>query len=180
MIARKHIPNLLTWSRVAVIPLMVTVWLTAYDCLALAPLILFAYAALSDFLDGYLARKWQVESAIGRMLDPIADKLLVATALILLLSSGHAELIPIICIIFREIFISGVREAVADKNVILHVTFLAKCKTATQMLACFILLFAYGYGDGTITMIGNGVLWIATALTLITGWQYFRAALKSL
>lgn len=172
---RASLPNWLTYFRVAVIPLiMVTYHLPGALGMHVSTA-LFFLACATDWLDGYLARRWEVQSNIGRFLDPIADKLLVATCLILLVSDGRAYALPIIVIIFRELLVSGLREFLADKNIVVHVTALAKYKTAMQMFAVGGLLWSTAapwwiFAD----TVGTILLWAAAALTLITGWQYVR------
>ena len=140
---------------------------------------LFLYASITDFLDGYLARAWNASSNLGRFLDPIADKLLVATALILLVGADRAPILPAIAILAREILVSGLREFLMELRVPLPVSTLAKYKTAVQMTAIYLLLLSHG-GPAflPIDAIGQGMLWIAALLTLVTGYAYFRTGLK--
>ena len=134
---------------------------------------LFLFASFTDFFDGHLARKWQVTSRIGQMLDPIADKMLVAVALVLLVSVERAPMAPVLIILCRELFISGLREFMAGRKTVIKVSQLAKWKTAIQMLAVFLLLLGAKLPGGI-------ALWAAAALTAFTGWQYFRACLPML
>lgn len=144
---------------------------------------LFAIASITDFFDGYLARIWKQTSTIGRMLDPIADKLLVSAILLLLAADGTIAgwtLWAAIIILCREILVSGLREYLAELKVSVPVSRLAKWKTTAQMVALAFLL-AGPAGDKIIpyvTQIGIGLLWISAILTLYTGWDYFRAGLK--
>lgn len=137
--------------------------------------LIFWLAALTDWLDGYLARKWEVQSAVGKFLDPIADKLLVVTCLVLLVSADRAAIIPALAIILREILVSGLREFLAEIQVKVHVTTLAKYKTAAQMLAIILLLLGTAgpwwlYAE----ISGQVLLWISAALTLYTGFAYMK------
>ena len=142
-------------------------------------------ASLTDFLDGYLARIWKQTSNIGRMLDPIADKLLVAACLLLLAADTDQtiagwSLWAAIIILCREILVSGLREYLAELKVSVPVTWIAKWKTTVQMLAIGFLL-AGSAGDKILphtTEIGLVLLWIAALITLYTGYDYFRAGLK--
>lgn len=179
------IPNLLTYGRIVAVPLVVFCFfmegkLQSSDFARWAALIIFIIASLTDFLDGYLARIWQQTSAIGRMLDPIADKLLVASCLLLLAAEGTIAgwtLWAAIIILCREILVSGLREYLAELKVSVPVTQLAKWKTAVQMVAIAFLL-AGSAGDKILpytSEIGIGLLWIAAILTLYTGYDYFRA-----
>ncbi|MGB6119539.1 MAG: CDP-diacylglycerol--glycerol-3-phosphate 3-phosphatidyltransferase [Mesorhizobium sp.] len=185
-----NIPNLLTYARIIAVPLIVLCFflegrLESSDFARWCALFLFAAASVTDYLDGYLARIWQQTSNIGRMLDPIADKLLVATCL-MLLAADPVETIhgwslwAAIVILCREILVSGLREYLASLKVSIPVTRLAKWKTAVQMFAIGFLL-AGPAGDKILpytTQIGIVLLWIAAIITLYTGYDYFRAGLK--
>lgn len=180
------LPNLLTLSRIAALPALVALAWPRTPATDLAACILFSVAALTDWLDGHIARRRGETSRLGRMLDPIADKLLVGCALMLLAGLGHLStwgLLPAIVIMLREILVSGLREFLAELAVGLPVTRLAKWKTGCQMVALGALLA----GDGTadllglswlpVSMLGEALLWVAALLTLLTGWDYLRAAL---
>ncbi len=177
----KRLPNILTISRIVVIPILVisfylpgkwSHWLAAG---------LFLLASVTDFLDGYLARAWKAQSKLGRFLDPIADKLLVVTAIVMLVSStkiSGIEVIPAIAIVGREIFVSGLREFLAELQVSLPVSKLGKIKTAMQMAALFLLLLGTeGSGIVGTDIIGHIALWMAAVLTVISGYAYLRAGL---
>jgi cardiolipin synthase len=148
-------------------------------------LVIFIAAGVTDFLDGYLARAWEQQTALGRMLDPIADKLLVATCLLMLAVDGTIagwSLWAAIIILCREILVSGLREFLAELRVGVPVTHLAKWKTVGQMVAVGFLL-AGRAGDQVVpvvTPVGLTLLWLSALLTLYTGWDYFRAGLKHL
>lgn len=190
------LPNLLTYGRVIAVPaLVLSYFLEGYIGRWLS-LLIFLAACITDFLDGYLARVWQQQSAIGRLLDPIADKLLVATSLILLASDGtisNWSLIAAIIILTREIFVSGLREFLAELRVSVPVTQLAKWKTTMQMVAIGFLLLGPA-GDrvlpfiggpvggiaGYVTFVGLLLLWISALVTIYTGYDYFRAGLRHL
>ncbi len=191
---KQALPNWLTYSRILVIPLLVAAFYLPGKWGHWVPAWLFFYACVTDYLDGYLARMWNVSSSLGRFLDPIADKLLVATALLLLVSESRAHMIPAILILCREILVSGLREFLADLRISVPVTKLAKYKTAAQMLAIGILLLGSGVtqslypelseslvADDPLTHliygIGNTLLWAAAALTLVTGFAYFRESI---
>ncbi len=177
MFAKKDIPNQLTYLRIAIIPLYVAAYYLPEDSRYLTQFALFALASITDFFDGYLARKWNVMSNVGRALDPVSDKLIVAVALIILMLDNRAHFIAVSLIICREIWVAGLREALAGATVV-HVSKLAKWKTATQMIAICALLLGglvpYAYEAGDI------LLWVATALTVITGYQYSKVCLKAL
>ncbi|SES12960.1 CDP-diacylglycerol--glycerol-3-phosphate 3-phosphatidyltransferase [Rhizobium sp. NFR03] len=185
-----NIPNLLTYGRILAVPLIVLCFfiegkLQSSDFARWTALGLFAIASITDFFDGYLARIWKQTSNIGRMLDPIADKLLVASVLLLVAADGTIagwSIWAAIIILCREILVSGLREYLAALKVSVPVTRIAKWKTTIQMVAIALLL-AGPAGDKVLpytTEIGIGMLWIAAAITLYTGYDYFRAGLKHL
>lgn len=173
------LPNLLTMSRIVVIPaifLMVYIPSAVWQVFAAT---LFIIASITDYFDGYLARRWGETSALGRLLDPIADKLLVSAALVVILARHmvvcELSYIPVIVILCREILVSGLREFLREVNVGMPVTRLAKWKTGFQMTALsMMLLKGFFYWGG----IGEILLWIAGVLTFITGYQYFQQSLN--
>lgn len=184
------LPNLLTYGRILAVPLIVLCFymegkLQSSDLARWTALAIFVIASITDFLDGYLARAWNQTSNIGRMLDPIADKLLVSVCLLLLAADTDGiiagwTLWAAIIILCREILVSGLREYLAELKVSVPVSLLAKWKTAVQMTAIAFLL-AGPAGDKILpytTEIGIMLLWIAAVITLITGYDYFRVGLK--
>jgi len=181
------LPNLLTLSRIAAIPVLVVVASLGTPSGDLAACIVFALAAITDYFDGRLARSWKQTSEIGRMLDPIADKLLVGAALLMLAGTqrlGAYGLYPAVVIMLREILVSGLREYLATLRVGLPATRLAKWKTGVQMAALGALL-AGGGGAALLGLrwlpvqfIGLALLWVAALLTLVTGWDYLVASLR--
>ena len=172
-----NLPNLLTISRIVVIPaIFLSVYITSMWWAVIAA-ILFIIASITDYFDGYLARARGETSALGRLLDPIADKLLVTSALVVLLAKpGMVEykisFIPVIVILCREILVSGLREFLREVNVGLPVTRLAKWKTGFQMTAMMLLKGVWYWGG-----IGEVLLWVAGVLTFVTGYQYFQKSL---
>lgn len=182
------LPNILTYGRIIAVPLVVLCFfvegrLESSDFARWTALGLFAVASITDFFDGYLARIWKQTSTIGRMLDPIADKLLVSAILLLLAADGTIAgwtLWAAIIILCREILVSGLREYLAELKVSVPVSRLAKWKTTAQMIALAFLL-AGPAGDKImpyVTEIGIVLLWVSALLTLYTGWDYFKAGLK--
>ena len=182
------IPNLLTYGRILAVPLIVLCFfiegrLESSDFARWAAFWLFVVASITDYLDGYLARIWNQTSNIGRMLDPIADKLLVASVLLLMAADGTIAgwtIWAAIVILCREILVSGLREYLADLKVSVPVTRIAKWKTAIQMFAIAFLL-AGPAGDKVLpytTEIGISLLWAAALITMYTGYDYFRVGLK--
>lgn len=179
------LPNVLTYLRLAAVPgLVAAMFFLEGETANWAALGVFATAGITDFFDGYLARAWQQQSALGRMLDPIADKLLVGAALLMLVGNGAISgwsIWAAVIILSREILVSGLREFLAGLQVTVAVSQLAKWKTTAQMVAlCFLL--AGDAGDsvcgGCASPIGLGLLWFAALVTLYTGFDYFRAGLK--
>ncbi|AXQ94762.1 CDP-diacylglycerol--glycerol-3-phosphate 3-phosphatidyltransferase [Cereibacter azotoformans] len=213
------IPNILTVLRLLAAPGVAVMFLYFHrpwaDWFALA---LFILAAVTDFFDGYLARLWKQESKFGAMLDPIADKAMVVIALVII--TGYSGMnpwliLPVTVILFREVFVSGLREFLGAKASLLKVTNLAKWKTTAQMVAIAILFLGTGlehlegiarrgmtweqYAQAVsagladpirscgmhgcssyATWVGLGLIWLAAALTFVTGWDYFRKALPYL
>lgn len=173
--------NILTLGRIALIPPLVWLVVSPQPWTTWPGLILYAMIALTDWLDGYVARRCNQTSEFGRFLDPIADKILVAAMFIALTSNGTLNgwllSLPLV-ILTREFLVSGLREFLGPKDVIVAVTPLAKWKTTVQMLALGCLIPAKLYIDAAIG--GNLLLLAATVLTLVTGWQYLKAALPHL
>lgn len=176
------LPNLLTVARiVAILPLAVLASIGT-PAASLAAALVFAAAAVTDWLDGYLARRSGRISAFGRMLDPIADKLLVGATLLLLAASGQLDGLSFaaaLAILLREILVSGLREHLAASGgAALPVTRLAKWKTAAQMVALPLLLAGAAVLGPTLWVLAQALLLLAAALTLRTGWDYLRVALR--
>ena len=174
MIRKAQIPNALTVFRLLCVPLLLASWYAPEPWGLWLPLGIVLAASLTDFLDGYLARRWNAQSDFGRLLDPPADKLVMAAALVLLLDAQLASPIAVTLIICRELLVSALREYMAGRAVVIHVTALAKWKTALQMMASIVLFYAYGCGCELTAQFGSVLLWLATLLTLITGWEYWR------
>ncbi len=177
--------NLLTLGRIALIVPFVFVFLTNADWNMKAAFVIFAVASFTDFLDGWVARARGEVSALGAALDPLADKLLIAAALILLMRNGVIAglgVIAVLIIILREFLVSGLREAVSSTGETLTVTSLAKWKTTAQLVAAGLLLLAApnGLADEGFRPLASGFLWLATVLTFWTGADYALKAAKIL
>jgi CDP-diacylglycerol--glycerol-3-phosphate 3-phosphatidyltransferase len=199
------IPNTLTVLRLLAAPGVAVMFLYFHRPWADgAALTLFVVAAITDWFDGYLARLWKQESRFGAMLDPIADKAMVVIALLVI--TGYSGMnpwliLPAAVILFREVFVSGLREFLGDRAALLKVTSLAKWKTTAQMIAIAVLFLGTGLaylesgrppaaGEGALpttvtpaalaTGLGLLLIWIAAVLTALTGWDYFRKALPML
>ena len=179
------LPNLLTYSRVAAVPVvsaLLLVW--PHDDRARWPaLLIFILAGITDYFDGYFARAYAQQSLLGRMLDPIADKLLVAACLLLLASDGTIagpSLWAALIILCREVLVSGLREYLAELKVGMPVSRVAKWKTVLQLVAIGFLI-AGPAGEpilpGT-TTIGLVLLWVAAGLTIYTGWDYLKTGIE--
>ncbi|MGC8508440.1 MAG: CDP-diacylglycerol--glycerol-3-phosphate 3-phosphatidyltransferase [Thiomonas sp.] len=183
-----NLPTLLTWARVAAIPLIVGVyflptgWLTLPERNITAT-VLFILSGITDWLDGYLARKWNQTSAFGAFLDPVADKLMVSAALLILLQLGRVDALVTLIIIGREIAISALREWMAQigQSRRVAVSYIGKVKTAVQMVAIPFLLYGGTlFGVAETVPIGQVLIWVAAGLTLWSMLYYFRIALAGL
>ena len=191
-----NLPNILTYGRIAAAPL---VGLTYYTPNQWGPWIafaIFALASITDYFDGYFARIWEQQSALGRMLDPIADKLLVAVSILILVADGVLDgwsIWAAIIVLMREIFVSGLREFLAELRVSVPVSRLAKWKTTLQLLAIGLLLIApaiapaiadaplpFDRRESWVVYFGLALFWAAAIVTLYTGYDYLRAGMKQL
>lgn len=180
-----NLPNNLTLLRIAFIPVIAGLMFLHTSWAAWAALGFYTAACVTDWFDGYLARKMETTSAFGRFLDPIADKLLIA--ILLLLFAGLDRLwdwwlIPACIIMFREVLIAGLREFLGPQNIVIHVSKLAKWKTAAQMISMGFLVVGH---DGNVilpetVLIGQILLSVAALLTAITGWDYLRQGMKAI
>jgi cardiolipin synthase len=184
---KPHLPNILTLSRIAAIPVLVGLVAMRTPGGDVAACALFALAGITDWLDGRIARQQQLHSDLGRMLDPIADKLLVGATLMAMAGMGRLSamgLYPAIVIMCREILVSGLREYLAGLPAGLPVTRLAKWKTGLQMAAIGTLLagndgaHVLGLGVLPVQAIGEAMIWVAALLTLVTGWDYLMVGLR--
>lgn len=189
------LPNAITILRIVLVPVFALAFVMPGDAARLVALAVFCVAGASDALDGLVARRFNAGSEFGRMLDPIADKVLVAVALMMLVAEGSIRqfnltmglpsllrLVPALIILSREILVSGLREFLAETRVRVRVTAIAKFKTAIQMLAIGAMILT-PLGDEylpyalslTYSAIAYGLLWIAAGLTVYTGYVYFRS-----
>lgn len=177
------LPNLLTFSRIAAIPFLVVTFYVDAPYGNWAGLGVLAFAGLTDFFDGYFARAWEQQSMLGKFLDPIADKLLVAALLLMLVGFERIDglvILPAVVILCREILVSGLREFLAGVQVRVPVSRLAQWKTTLQILALgFLIVGTAGpqFGPFSTTQIGEAGLWIAALLTLVTGYDYLRTGI---
>ena len=180
---KMKIPNLLTIGRIIIVPIFVLSFYIPGIVGDLVPFFLFIIASFTDFLDGLIARLYKEESKLGELLDPIADKILFAAALVLLIMNGiikNLEVIAAIIILTREILISGLREFLAKGKIKLPVSSLAKLKTVLQMVSIALLLSGdtgnkiINFQDYNAQTIGIILLWLSAVLTLFTGYDYMR------
>jgi cardiolipin synthase len=177
-----NLPNILTLSRIGVIPPLIALVYWDSPLAGWVACGLFTLAGFTDFFDGYFARSRRQLSRVGRVLDPIADKLLVASVIIMLVAVDRAPVIAALIILCRELMVSGLREYLAEISVGMPVSRLAKWKTVIQMVAIGFLLVGeagptFGAPFLTTVMVGETLLWIAAALTVLSGFDYLRAGL---
>lgn len=182
-----NIPNLLTWLRIVLIPLFVGIFYFEKSWVSLpnqnlVATVIFTLAAVTDWLDGWLARKLNQTSAFGAFLDPVADKLMVAAALVVLLQLQRVDAIVVLIIIGREVAISALREWMAQmgESKSIAVSFLGKLKTTLQMIAIPLLLYYDPIGAFDPQLIGTWLIYIAAAVTLISMFYYLKAALTQI
>lgn len=178
-----NLANILTMSRIAAIPLIVGLLPLHAPIWHWLALLLFVLACVTDWFDGYVARRLHQVSALGRFLDPIADKLVVAAVLLILVAVRNIDgwaILAALVILCREILVSGLREFLAELRVGVPVSMLAKWKTTVQMVALGFLIVAKSDSEVPINamLIGEILLWIAAALTLVTGYDYLMIGLK--
>lgn len=176
------LPNILTVSRILAIPAICAAFFLPGIWSAWIPLGLFVAAGITDWFDGYLARKWGQMSDLGRFLDPVADKLLVAAVILMLIAFERIDRITCLAavvIMCREITVTGLREFLAELRVKVPVSKLAKWKTTMQLIALGILIVGdHGPAFLHIRLVGEIGLWIAAVLTLYTGWDYLQTGLR--
>lgn len=175
-----NLPNLLTLARIVLIPLIVAAFFAPGDAAHWLALGLFAIAGATDYFDGRIARARNQQTAFGRFLDPVADKLLVAAVVLMMVAQGWIAgwlVLPALVILLREILISGLREFLAGMSVDVPVSRLAKWKTAVQFLALALLLVG-GAGGTALGELAAAALWIAAGFTLLTGFDYLRAGMR--
>ena len=180
MLAIKTWPNILSLLRIILVPVLVIAFYIPFDKGHLLAVIIFLLAAITDWLDGYLARRLNQSSKLGAFLDPVADKLIVIVALVLLVSQPKVFYItvPALIIIVREIIVSGLREWMAEvgKRAHVAVSFIGKCKTTIQMIAIIVLLYCRANSPAILWMIGYLLLYGAAILTIWSMFMYLKAA----
>ena len=176
------IPNIITFIRIFLIPIILYLLFSENPNIVLIAGLLFIISSVSDYFDGYLARTLNQSSKLGTLLDPIADKLLIASVIVVLVDTGvisNIHVVPAIIILLREIAISGLREFLAKLNTDMPVSKLAKYKTTFQMVSLSILIISLGFElNDFLWNIGLITLWIAAIITLLSGYNYMVKGLK--
>ncbi len=176
------IPNIITFIRIFLIPIILYLLFSENPNIVLIAGLLFIVSSVSDYFDGYLARTLNQSSKLGTLLDPIADKLLIASVIVVLVDTGvisNIHVVPAIIILLREIAISGLREFLAKLNTDMPVSKLAKYKTTFQMVSLSILIISLGFElNDLLWNIGLITLWIAAIITLLSGYNYMVKGLK--
>lgn len=173
-----NIPNALTMSRILVVPVIALLLLSGNFWSSFIAALLFIAATITDFLDGHIARKYNIESDLGKLLDPLADKLLIATVLIFLIPLGRVPAWIVAVIIGREIAVTGLRSLASEKHIIIAANWLGKYKTAFQCAALIPLLFHYTILGVRFQVAGEFFLWIAFFFTLWSGFDYMYSYIK--
>lgn len=180
-----NLPNCLTLFRIAIIPVVALLMCIPEAWAAWGALFFYTLACVTDWFDGYLARKMNITSAFGRFLDPIADKLLIAILLLMFAGLGRLDgwwLLPAAMIMFREVLIAGLREFLGPQNIVIHVSKLAKWKTTAQMISMGFLVVGH-FGNPVLPdtmLVGQVLLTLAAILTIITGYEYLVQGMKAI
>jgi CDP-diacylglycerol--glycerol-3-phosphate 3-phosphatidyltransferase len=169
-----NLPNLLTLSRILTVPLIIVLLYSNNRWLNLLTALLLVLAAITDGLDGYLARKYNNESTLGRLLDPLADKLLLLSAMIMLVFLGRAPAWMVCLIVCREVAVTGLRAMAVERGKVIGASPMAKYKTIFQIVAVVCLIIHYPFLWADAQTVGNFFLWVAFIYTMITGYTYFR------
>lgn len=165
-----NLPNVLTCLRILLAPILVVVLLTKFEGKEFVGLGLFLLAAITDFLDGFIARRWGLETRLGKLLDPAADKILTSAAFISLVELARAPAWIVVIIVAREFAISTLRSVAATEHLVIAASWSAKLKTTSQLVAIALLIFQEQLGSYGVA--GTVMLWIALALTVYSGVEY--------
>jgi CDP-diacylglycerol--glycerol-3-phosphate 3-phosphatidyltransferase len=169
-----NLPNCITMVRIAVMPVLFFLVLSPGRIFSLIIAILFIAASVTDFLDGYIARRYNIVTKMGKLLDPIADKLLISTAMIMMIPIGRIPAWIVVIIIMRDIFVDGLRSIASSEGLIIQARTLGKQKTLCQIIAVSALLIHYPIFGIDAHVVGTVVLYIALILTVWSGADYFR------
>lgn len=176
---KRDLPMWLTWSRVAICPFIVICLIINSQVAGLIAAVLFILGGITDWLDGSLARKWDVQTNMGRFMDPIADKVLVSSALIMMIPIGRADAVLVLLLLVRDILIGGIRSVAAADGLVIDAKAAGKWKTALQMGAIPVLMIDLSFINLPIHTIAHGVLWASVILSLISGVQYVALYYKA-
>lgn len=174
-----NLPNILSITRIAAAPLLVLILLSPGRTLSLVAAVVFLLVCLTDWLDGYLARRMNIITALGKFLDPLADKLLIMTAFIMLIPLDRVPAWMIALIVAREIAVTGLRSIAADSGILIAASWAGKTKTVIQICAIVPLLLHYPFFGVDFQAIGTYVLWVAFVLTVWSGVDYFVKFFRS-
>lgn len=179
---KRNLPNQITWLRVILVPVIVLALSHGSVEGGYFAALIFIIGSISDYFDGSLARKWGVVSSFGKFMDPIADKILVTSTLVMLIPSGRLDVYMVLILLARDTLISGLRSVAASENVIIPAGVLGKWKTAIQMIAIPAVLIHEPLMGVPVGRIGYWILWISVALSVISGvdyvWDYMKAVAK--
>lgn len=178
-VSQLNLPNILSLVRIAAAPVLVLMLLSPGKSLSVAAAILFALVCVTDWLDGYLARKWGEVTSLGKFLDPLADKLLITTAFIMLISAGRVPAWVVALIIGREMAVTGLRAIASDSGVVISASRLGKLKTVSQIACLLPLIIHYRYYGIDFQLVGTVLLYVALVLTVWSGVDYFLNFFKS-
>ena len=182
---KMNLPNLLTILRITIAPIIaILIWRETSHAQLIAAFLLFVFAGFTDWLDGYLARKLLLQSHLGRILDPIADKILVA-CILLALSSHYSKdwmfVVPTLAIFLREFMISGFREYMSKEGILVQVSILSKWKTTLQLISIGLIILSMIFsGNNLLTSASITLFWISAIITLKTGFDYFKSGMTKL
>ncbi|MBX9766236.1 MAG: CDP-diacylglycerol--glycerol-3-phosphate 3-phosphatidyltransferase [Bdellovibrionales bacterium] len=179
---KRNLPNQITWLRVILVPFIVVALSQGTIEGGYVAAAIFIIGSISDYFDGSLARKWGVVSSFGKFMDPIADKILVTSTLVMLIPSGRLDVYMVLILLARDTLISGLRSVAASENVIIPAGVLGKWKTAIQMVAIPAVLIHEPLLGVPVGRIGYWILWVSVGLSVISGvdyiWDYMKAVAK--
>ena len=174
----KNVPNIITFIRILTLPFLVNFLMVGTQSANKIALIIFLVASITDFLDGYIARKFNLVSNLGKLLDPLADKLLVASVLVTMIATGEVSNIVVLIILTREFAVTGLRSIVAAEGVVIAASKYGKIKTVSQIVAITVLILARILTSSIWFTVGTSLLYIATIATVLSGIDYFYKARK--
>jgi CDP-diacylglycerol--glycerol-3-phosphate 3-phosphatidyltransferase len=175
---KRQLPNAITWFRIACVPIIIALLSGAGAYNGYFAAAIFILASLSDYFDGQFARAWGVTSNLGKLLDPVADKILVTSTLIMLIPTGKLDVYMVMILIARDTLIEGIRSAAAADRIVIPAGVLGKWKTAIQMVAIPTVLIHESVGGIPLAQVGYAILWLSVVLSVVSGaryiWDYYR------